>query len=240
MKKILFCILIPFLFDCHSYSQTDSAQGKWALGAFFQPDYSYRYLSGYDNSIQYLVDYLDSIEIGAFGFHYGINVSRRISEKLDFVSGVSYVKRHYRTKEMVVVMFAPDPAIPAKNGDHFYTGYITNYFQLPSGIRLALGKGKLKFNISAGVQFEIYAWENNYTYFVESDAFLKFEDSFQEFYLAIAPYAGAGMSYQISGKFSASFDSCFDFMLFSDRYQDASIRIHPWSLGSRFSFNFHL
>ncbi len=142
MKKIvILIILLTPMF--HFAQQNDSIKMKsFSIGGTYSTDYCYRIISAKE-SMKWLKNEMDTLEIPKIGFTTGINFDYTLSNRISISSGFLYSDKGEKLKEKVI------PTIK-KSIDHI------NYIDIPLKLNYNISTNKTKFYISAGISTNIF------------------------------------------------------------------------------------
>jgi hypothetical protein len=142
MKKII--ILIFILSPILNFAQkNDSLKMKsLSIGVTYSTDYCYRIISAKE-SMEWLKNQMDTLEIAKIGFTTGINFDYRLSKRLSISSGILYSDKGEKLKEKVV------PTIE-KSINHI------NYIDIPFKVNYNISTNKTKLYISAGISTNVF------------------------------------------------------------------------------------
>jgi hypothetical protein len=228
MKKI--AIIILSLFSLTSYCQDKDR--KFAIGVCFSPDYCFRTYSA-DDSLKWVIDVMDSMEIPKFGYTTGLNFNYKISPRLDIDFGFKYSIKGYKTHWLKMIAAQPnDPLIP----DKILYVYNYIYFDFPLKLNYLLLDKNLKLFVSGGVstnifQKEIFITSKKYNDgSVKTDSVIDKSDYHQN--VNFAALAGLVLDYNISDRLKLRLEPTFRYSINS--VFDSPIKGYLYSIGLDF------
>ena len=148
--NILFTLVavIPFVADAQD-SKKNNAGNRIAIGFSFSPDYNNRTLKNNDgsSSSDHVINARNENEQGRISFTTGLYLNTKLSEKLEFQTGLLYSNKGYKIPKRVAVF----PVQPSGAPTHFRSKACFNYFEIPLKLNFITGKGKTKFIAGAGL-----------------------------------------------------------------------------------------
>lgn len=142
MKKII--ILVFLLSPMLNFAQqNDSSKMKsFSIGGSYSTDYCYRIISAKE-SMKWLKNQMDTLEIAKIGYTTGINFDYRITKRLSISSGILFSDKGEKLKKKVI------PSID-KSITHI------NYLDIPLKVNYNISTNKTKFYISLGISNNIF------------------------------------------------------------------------------------
>ncbi len=154
MKTLLVIGFILLTFSIFSQEEK-----KFLVGAYFNPEASYRNLSVEDSDIQFIVDLRNRREISKFGFETGVSFEYRIKWYSSVEFGVGFADKGERT---IINDFQfgdqpnnNDPGYDIRFVYHYY------YLTLPLKFRFSFLKKNIRPFASLGVSTNIYLGSEN-------------------------------------------------------------------------------
>lgn len=184
-------------------------------------------------SVDQLIDLRNQGETMKFGYHAGIGFCINVSENFGVETGIQYANMGFETQLMDYIYVSYDPSLPIK-GRSIYN---LNYIQIPLKGNIFVGKGKVKFYSSIGVQTNALVNQNE-------TIVKKFEDGRTEYEVFDSNYPLEKVHF--SGMIEAGIDVKFSKFLhlraapnFSHsigRVVDAHLSTYLWSAGMGLQF----
>ncbi len=197
MKYLIsFVLLLPLAL--FSQSENQPKQGKFSVGLTYSPDYAYRVLKP-DASALFVVKMRDSLESPKYGFTTGLNLAFRLSNMLNFETGLLFSNKGERMREVV---FEHPPGqtgtqLPEKGS------FIRHYFYLdiPLKAKYHFTDGRTKIFVAAGLSTNIFLTSRETEVLTYPDGSIENKTvqndlPFNKVNLALI--AGFGLSYDIS------------------------------------------
>lgn len=144
MRKIL--LIISLSIPLSSYCQL------WrtlSYGIVAGPDNCYRMLTSVNKSMQWAVDFLDSVEKPGNGFHAGLNVMKPLNKHFCIESGFLFNNESYGDK---IIYGQIDPGY-TDNIQCDASRFIrtTKYISIPVGLRFYLNGNRISLYIAGGM-----------------------------------------------------------------------------------------
>ena len=200
--KILLFILIvtpDFIFS----QQMDSNKiHPWSLGITFSPDFTYRNIYANKSYVgQVIGDFRDTTEIPRFGYTTGINLKRKMNNKISIKIGLLFADKGEQTIKRHLTFATPDPS----NVTDVQFKYHYYFIDMPISIEYYLLNKKTKIFLTTGISFNYFIFYNQYSTltYIDGHTSSKSQSQFGGYsFVNISFLGGIGFSYQISKKIS--------------------------------------
>jgi opacity protein-like surface antigen len=207
MKKLLL-LLIPLL-PSIIFSQTPDSSGtrKFAIGLVFSPDYCYRTLKPDGAAMsQYIAKNRDSTELPRIGFTTGLSFLYQLKKRFTLESGLLFSDNGEQTKNTALIFgtgLNGQPGVSDPVTNKFIYHY--KYLDIPLKVNYALLTKRLSIFLSGGLSANFFITETNTSIQTYSDGHTTTSSSTSRSgsglsALNLAFVAGAGVSYNLSGK----------------------------------------
>lgn len=184
-------------------------------------------------SVDQLIDLRNDGETMKFGYQAGIGFCINVSENFGVETGVQYSNMGFETKLMDFIYAFPEPGAPIQGRSIFNL----NYIQIPLKGNIFIGKGKVKFYSSIGVQTNALVNQNE-------TWVLKYEDGRTEYEVFDSNYPLEKVHF--SGMIEAGIDVKFskyihlraapNFSHSIGRVVDAPLSTYLWTAGMGVQF----
>jgi Outer membrane protein beta-barrel domain len=164
MKRLLILVIAIPLFTNAQKTQKSEAGKKIIIGFSLSPDYSNRTLINNDgnSSSDMVINSRNEIEKGKFSYTTGFNLDVRLSEKLEFQTGILYSNKGYKTPKRAASYQTPRPSEPT----HIKSEVLFNYLDIPVKLNYISGKRKIKIITGVGIAASFLLKESDvYTLF---------------------------------------------------------------------------
>lgn len=209
MRYPTYCFF--FLVSTFNFAQDSLLHNKNKIGLSISPDYCYRKLIS-DESVQWIADHRDSLEVPKFSYTAGFSYAYEISKNLDLEFGLFFSNKGQRTKTYQPTWVPPqtinDPLIPQFIQTNI--GYL--YIDAPVRLLYYLTDSKMKFFLSAGISTNFFLIEISKSEYVYSNGEMMTTKSvsnngFSRINLAYC--IGTGIHYTLSEKIDVRIEPIF-------------------------------
>jgi len=239
MKILLVLIAsIPFIANSQETKKSE-ANKNISVGFSFSPDYSYRTLKNNDGnpSLDVAIDHRNDIEKSKFGFTTGLNLNIRLSDKVEFQSGLLYSNKGYKIPKQATDFPVPDPSLAT----HFESHANFNYLDIPLKFNFISGMGKVKFIIGAGFAANILLNNSEkvtLSYADGSEKEFDQSDGFDYNKFNISSLVSIGLEYQMKENIFLRMEPTFRYELL--KIDDYPVTARLWNLGLNVGVYFNL
>ena len=229
--KILLALIVSIPFIANAQETKKSEVNKnISVGFSFSPDYSYRTLKNNDgsSSIDRVIDLRNDIEKSKFGFTTGLNLNIRLSDKVEFQTGLLYSNKGYKTPKHATDFPVPDPS----QATHFESEANFNYLDIPLKFDFISGMGKVKFIIGAGFAANILLNNSDkitLSYADGSEKKFDQSDGFDYNKFNISSLVSVGLKYQMKENLFLRMEPTFRYELL--KIDDYPVTARLWNLG---------
>lgn len=237
MVRIFFLLLVISPFSLSA--QKDKQGTKVLLGFNFSPDRSFRTLhnDGGGTGGDLVINSRNDTEIPRPGFTTGLTILVQVSPKIILESGLQVSSKGYKTKEMNLDYFPPNPAAPIKAmGTYRY-----HYLGFPLRAKFVFGKPSIRFMPGIGLMTNFLLNTDSKFKYTYSDGRTEelTESMNSEFkMLDISPILSFGVDFKLSPRFHLLAEPTFRYGLMATR--DESVKENLWSAGVNVGFFYRL
>jgi len=236
LKILLF--LIPI--GLSAQDSTNTKFKHWAVGYSVSPDYCFRILTSDGSaSSKSIISLRNEHEVHQYGITSGFNVCYFFKKHFSIETGINYSNRGYRTKDFsdFTTNDPNDPLIPTK------IKYIYNYnfIDIPLKANFILGKKKLRFIASAGINTNFLLFRTEITtaeYFDGSVVTNNYKSESGFHFVDFTALLSAGTDINLTKKFNLRLEPTYRYSLAPMR--TSSIKEHLWSVGLNFGLYYKL
>ena len=239
MKKAF--LLIAFLTSYTLYAQEATTGSKISVGFSFSPDYNFRTISSSEKNagIDLSVKSRNDLEIAKIGYTTGLNVSFKLSDRIELESGLQYSNKGYRTKTMDLV-FEGDPTnLLVKTKAKFNYSY--QYIGVPLKLNMFFGEGDLRFVSGIGVTTNfLLNVQNRANYeYLDGKKETKKETNTDDFNkIDISPMISLGIDYKLSHSIHLRAEPTFRYGII--KTTSTPIAENLWNAGMNVVLSFEL
>jgi hypothetical protein len=214
MKSI--CLFLLFLCS-QAFGQTDNAH-KTVLGLNVSPAISYRHLGNSETT-----EARNGLEDNIMGYLFGMKLGYEFNKSLGIESGLHYIHRGYRTKEMRVMN--------GDGADHMKIGYHFNYMGLPLKLVCRKESEKGIFTVKAGIITNFLLKKEAVVYLYYDDNKKKIPGELSEDYsgLSMTSVFSIGLGDKIGRNLYVEVEPYLMYDISS--ITTGSLKTHLWDLG---------
>jgi hypothetical protein len=239
MKKIFIILaVVPLLSNAQDIKKIEAVK-KVSVGFSFSPDYNYRTLKNNDgsSSSDMVIDFRDDVEKGKFGFTTGLNLSIKVSEKVDIQTGLLYSDKGYKTPKRETFFPMPMPSEPT----HYTSNVSFNYIEIPFKVNFISGRGKTRFIAGAGLAANFLIKESErITLFYADGKEEKRKQSLTSDYnkFNLLSLISTGIEFKLEKNISLRAEPTFRYGFL--KIIDQPVTAHLWNLGLNMSVYYNL
>ena len=230
VKKIFILFSVMPLLVNGQNTKRDQGGKNISIDFSFSPDYNYRALKNNDgsSSSDMVIDFRNNIEKGKFGFTTGLNLNIKVSEKLEFQTGLLYSNKGHKIQKQATFFPLPMPNQPT----HYKSNVSFNYLEIPLKLNFISGKGKARFIAGAGLAANFLLKESErITFFYADGKEEKRKQSLTSDYnkFNLSSLISAGVEFKLKEKISLRVEPTFRYGLL--KIVDQPVTAHLWNLG---------
>jgi Outer membrane protein beta-barrel domain len=227
MKKtyLLLLLLAPVILA----AQGNKIPVKLFVGLNFSPDYSYRTLKSDGSTGAELVSrFRNDQEIAKPGYTTGITLLLALSPKIILESGLQLSGKGYKTKEMELAYFPPNPAAPVAATGNFRFRYLG----IPLRAKFAFGRPNFRLMPGIGCMINFLTSSTHKYRYTYSDGHKEErEESFNTEYRKtdFSPMISLGTDIRLNSRFHILAEPTYRWGMVSPK--DSPITEKLWSAG---------
>ncbi len=226
-------IFLLFCFKANAQQQYETGQTR--IGLNFSPNRSFRSLNNSENN-----PYNDSIynsksnETQKTGYSFGFAVSRMMSNRISFETGLQFSNQGYQKIYIGLVfgnMLNPSSGSPSKTAT-FYNRYKFQYLGIPVKLNFLYGEDKTRLFVSAGINLNILLKSNirgTIHYPNSKNEVIKSSTNTTYNKFNLGPYLSFGVMSQINSKLNFKIGPYFNYDILSIR--NSSLIENLWDIG---------